>query len=74
MIPSKTGEWLGSVVKGSFHYHAGPQTSISSRCSKKSRPVLRPASVNGQVEDPNFGRIVSAASARLVQLVAEFHF
>jgi hypothetical protein len=34
-----------------------------------------PASVDGQVEDPtNFGRIVSAASPRLVQLVAKFNF
>jgi hypothetical protein len=33
-----------------------------------------PASVNGQVEDPNFGQIVSAATPRLVQLVAKFHF
>jgi hypothetical protein len=33
-----------------------------------------PASVNGQVEDPNFGRIVSAATPRLVQLVAKFYF
>jgi hypothetical protein len=30
-----------------------------------------PASVDGQVEDPNFGHIVSAASPRLVQLVAK---
>ena len=33
-----------------------------------------PASVDGQVEDPNFGHIVSAASPRLVQLVAKFAF
>ncbi|KAA6462881.1 TonB-dependent receptor [Acidobacteria bacterium AB60] len=33
-----------------------------------------PASVNGQVEDPNFGRIVSAASPRLMQVVARFTF
>ena len=33
-----------------------------------------PASVNGQVEDPNFGRIVSSASPRLLQLVAKFNF
>jgi Carboxypeptidase regulatory-like domain len=33
-----------------------------------------PASVNGQVEDPNFGHIVSAAAPRLVQLVAKFAF
>jgi len=29
-----------------------------------------PASVDGQVEDPNFGHIVGAAEPRLVQLVA----
>jgi hypothetical protein len=33
-----------------------------------------PASVDGQVEDPNFGHIVSAAPPRLVQLVAKFTF
>ena len=33
-----------------------------------------PASENGQVEDPNFGQIVSAAAPRLVQLVAKFAF
>ena len=33
-----------------------------------------PAAVNGQVEDPNFGRIVSAASPRLVQVVVKFNF
>ncbi len=33
-----------------------------------------PASVDGQVEDPNFGQIVSAAAPRLVQLVAKFNF
>jgi hypothetical protein len=33
-----------------------------------------PASVAGQVEDPNFGHIVSAAPPRLVQLVAKFAF
>jgi hypothetical protein len=33
-----------------------------------------PASVDGQVEDPNFGRIVSAAAPRLVQLVAKLNF
>ncbi len=32
------------------------------------------ASVDGQVEDPNFGSIVSAAPPRLVQLVAKFTF
>ncbi len=33
-----------------------------------------PASVDGQVEDPNFGRIVSAQAPRLVQLAAKFSF
>jgi hypothetical protein len=33
-----------------------------------------PASVNGQVADPNFGSIVSAAAPRLGQLVAKFNF
>jgi hypothetical protein len=33
-----------------------------------------PASVDGQVDDPNFGQIVSAQSPRLVQLVAKFNF
>ena len=33
-----------------------------------------PASVDGQVEDPNFGRIVSAVSPRLLQMVAKFVF
>lgn len=33
-----------------------------------------PASVNGQVEDPNFGQITGAASPRLVQLVAKYQF
>jgi hypothetical protein len=33
-----------------------------------------PASVDGQVEDPNFGHIVSAVAPRLVQLVAKFNF
>jgi hypothetical protein len=33
-----------------------------------------PAAVDGQVEDPNFGQIVSAASPRLVQVVAKFNF
>jgi hypothetical protein len=33
-----------------------------------------PASVDGQVEDPNFGHIVSSAAPRLVQLVAKFIF
>jgi len=33
-----------------------------------------PAAVDGQVEDPNFGHIVSAQPPRLVQLAAKFHF
>ncbi|WP_353073667.1 hypothetical protein [Tunturiibacter gelidiferens] len=34
-----------------------------------------PASVDGQVEDTqNFGKIVSAAAPRLVQLAAKFSF
>ncbi len=33
-----------------------------------------PASVDGQVDDPNFGQIVSAAAPRLMQLVAKFNF
>ena len=33
-----------------------------------------PASVDGQVEDPNFGHIVSAAAPRLIQLAAKFNF
>ena len=33
-----------------------------------------PASVDGQVEDPNFGQIVSAAAPRLLQLAAKYNF
>lgn len=33
-----------------------------------------PASVNGQIEDPDFGAIVSAAAPRLMQLAAKFSF
>ena len=33
-----------------------------------------PASVEGQIEDPNFGQIVSAAPPRLLQLAAKFVF
>jgi hypothetical protein len=33
-----------------------------------------PASVDGQVEDPNFGHIVGAAAPRLIQLALKFHF
>ncbi len=33
-----------------------------------------PAAVNGNVDDPNFGHVVSAAAPRLVQLAVKFHF
>ncbi|HEY0264009.1 MAG TPA: TonB-dependent receptor [Granulicella sp.] len=33
-----------------------------------------PAAVDGQIEDPNFGQIVSAAAPRLVQVAARFSF
>jgi hypothetical protein len=33
-----------------------------------------PASVDGEINDPNFGRIVSAAAPRLVQLAVKLHF
>jgi hypothetical protein len=33
-----------------------------------------PSSVNGEVDDPNFGSVVSAASPRLVQVAVKFHF
>ncbi len=33
-----------------------------------------PASVDGEVNDSNFGRVVSAAAPRLVQVAAKFHF
>ena len=33
-----------------------------------------PAAVDGQSEDPNFGKIISAAAPRLVQLAAKFSF
>jgi hypothetical protein len=33
-----------------------------------------PASVNGVVEDSNFGSLVSAAAPRLMQVAAKFHF
>jgi hypothetical protein len=33
-----------------------------------------PRPVDGQVEDPNFGHIVSAAVPRLAQLAAKFNF
>jgi hypothetical protein len=33
-----------------------------------------PSSVDGEVNDPNFGRVVSAAAPRLIQVAAKFHF
>jgi hypothetical protein len=33
-----------------------------------------PAAVNGNVDDPNFGHIVSAAGPRLIQFAVKFHF
>jgi hypothetical protein len=33
-----------------------------------------PASVDGEVNDPDFGKVVSAASPRLIQLAAKFTF
>lgn len=33
-----------------------------------------PASVDGEVNDPNFGQVVSAAAPRLVQVAAKFRF
>ena len=33
-----------------------------------------PAAVDGEVNDPHFGEVVSAASPRLVQLAAKFTF
>jgi hypothetical protein len=33
-----------------------------------------PAAVDGQVEDPNYGHIVSAEAPRLIQLVGKFNF
>jgi hypothetical protein len=33
-----------------------------------------PSSVDGEVNDPNFGSVVSAAGPRLVQVAAKFHF
>jgi hypothetical protein len=33
-----------------------------------------PSSVDGEVNDPNFGQVVSAAAPRLVQLAVKFHF
>jgi hypothetical protein len=33
-----------------------------------------PSAVDGQVEDPNYGHIVSAQAPRLIQLVAKLRF
>ncbi len=33
-----------------------------------------PSSVDGEVNDPNFGRVVSAAAPRLIQAAVKFHF
>jgi len=33
-----------------------------------------PAAVDGQIEDPNFGKIVSVAAPRLLQLAAKYSF
>ena len=33
-----------------------------------------PSSVDGEVNDPNFGTVVSAAAPRLVQAAVKFHF
>jgi hypothetical protein len=33
-----------------------------------------PASVDGEVNDPNFGHVVSAAAPRLIQVAMKFHF
>jgi hypothetical protein len=33
-----------------------------------------PAAVDGEINDPNFGSIVSAAAPRLLQLAVKFHF
>ena len=33
-----------------------------------------PASVDGEVNDPDFGSVVSAAAPRLVQVAVKFHF
>ena len=33
-----------------------------------------PSAVDGEINDPNFGRVVSAAAPRLVQLAVKFHF
>jgi hypothetical protein len=33
-----------------------------------------PAAVDAEINDPDFGRVVSAAAPRLVQLAAKFRF
>ena len=33
-----------------------------------------PAAVDGEINDPDFGRVVSAAAPRLVQVAVKFHF
>jgi hypothetical protein len=33
-----------------------------------------PSAVDGEINDPNFGRVVSAAAPRLVHVAAKFHF
>lgn len=33
-----------------------------------------PAAVSGEVNDPDFGHIVSAAAPRLIQVAVKFHF
>ncbi len=33
-----------------------------------------PAAIVGEINDANFGRVVSAASPRLIQVAVKFHF
>jgi hypothetical protein len=33
-----------------------------------------PSSVDGQINDPSFGAVVSAATPRLLQAAVKFHF
>ena len=33
-----------------------------------------PSAVDGEINDPSFGRVVSAASPRLIQAAVKFHF
>jgi hypothetical protein len=33
-----------------------------------------PQAVSGEINDPDFGRIVSAAAPRLIQVAMKFHF